>query len=117
MQKFNCQWFCDLEAFDQNKIGLIYGIYYNLYLSSGLWGSWSIFPHKLLCLSFIESSVVTVKGFQLFKSYQSSVCTMDRLKKHLLKFKLQMFHKNCDGWRYAKVGVMYANMWVTQMSE
>ena len=28
-----------------------------------------------------------------------------------------MFHKNCDGWRYAKVGVMYANMWVTQMSE
>ena len=72
---------------------------------------------KLLCLSFIESCVVTVKGFQLFKSYQSSVCTMDRLKKHLLKFKLQMFHKNCDGWRYAKVGVMYANMWVTQMSE
>ena len=42
---------------------------------------------------------------------------MARLKKHLLKFKLQMFHKNCDGWRYAKVGVMYANMWVTQMSE
>ena len=28
---------------------------------------------KLLCLSFIESCVVTVKGFQLFKSYQSSV--------------------------------------------
>ena len=25
---------------------------------------------KLLCLSFIESCVVTVKGFQLFKSYQ-----------------------------------------------